>query len=100
LLLHLQPPARRPRFVQARFFLGDQALEVVRNNLRPRLKAILGEPAHWQHELAGGDNVLKTSAPVAQRTPRELAAALVVLAPSDVAAAVEHAAGGFCARLL
>src|SRR5262245_46049637 len=57
-LLHLQPAPRRPRLVQARFFLGDQALVVVGDHLGPRLKAILGEPAHRQHELAPSDDVL------------------------------------------
>src|SRR5215470_4527698 len=36
LLLHLQPPPRRPGLVQARLFLSDQTLVVVRDHLGTR----------------------------------------------------------------
>src|SRR5262245_34769481 len=76
-LFHLEPAARRSRLVQARLFLGDQALVVVRNHLGPRLESILGEPAHGQDELAAGDDVLQPGAPIAQWPARELAPVLV-----------------------
>src|SRR6516162_2005673 len=67
LLLDLQPPPRRPRLVQARFFLRDQALIVVRNNLCPRLETVLREPTHWQHQVVARHDDLKAGAPITQR---------------------------------
>jgi len=45
LLLHLQPSPRRPRLVQTRFLLGDQALVVVRDHLGPRVKPFFASRA-------------------------------------------------------
>jgi len=67
LLLELQPSPRRPWLVQARFFLRDQALVVVRDHLGPRRETIVREPAHGQPDLAAGDDVLQPGASVAQR---------------------------------
>jgi hypothetical protein len=69
LLLHLQPASRRPRLVQARLVLGDQALIVVRDHLGSRLEAVLREPSHRKDQVVVGDDVFKPIATLTQRTP-------------------------------